>query len=165
MRGRLLGFAFGAFTLLASSHANAWYFPEHVVLMGDGHAALAPEVRAIIRDAVTAARAEGLKLCEGTERTLEDVLTQSPLVTAMVRTPASAPCIPYAALPGLAGDHASDVDELRTVLTGTKGIDLVSVVVYEWRRFRTSALRGQTSLDRMSYVHDLDVALYFIDSG
>jgi TRAP-type C4-dicarboxylate transport system substrate-binding protein len=94
MRGRLLGFAFSAATLLASSRADAWYFPEHVVLMGDGHATLAPEVRDIIGEAVAAARAEGFKLCEGTERTLEDVLTQSPLVTAMVRTPASAPCVP-----------------------------------------------------------------------
>ena len=165
MRGHLLGFALAAFTLLAAPRANAWYFPEHVVLMGDGHGALAPEVRAILEDAVAAARKDGLKLCESTELTLEDVLTAGPLVTAMVRTPASAPCIPYAAMAGLAGDHASDVDELRTVLTGTKGIDLVSVVAYEWRRFRTSTLRGQTSLDRMSYVHDLDVALYFIDSG
>jgi len=165
MRGRLLGFAFAALTLLASSRASAWYFPEHVVLMGDGHATLAPEIRSIIHDAVVAARSEGLKLCDATELTLEDVLSNGPLVTAMIRTPASVPCIPYAALPGLAGDHASDVDELRTVLTGTKGIDLVSVVAYEWRRFRTNAVRAPSSLDRMSYVHDLDVALYFIDSG
>ncbi len=169
MRGRLLGLVLGVATLavgwLTPSRASAWYFPEHVVLMGDGHATLAPEVRSIIRDAVAAARAEGFKLCEGTERTLDDVLLTSPLVTSMVRTPASAPCIPYAALPGLAGDHASDVDELRTVLTGGKGIELISVVAYEWHRFRANALRSQTSLDRMSYVHDLDVALYFIDSG
>lgn len=165
MRGRLLGFALSAVTLLASSRASAWYFPEHVVLAGDGHATLAPEVRSIIRDAVAEARRDGFKLCEQTELTLEQVLTAGPLVTAMIRTPASVSCIPYAALPGLAGDHASDVDELRTVLAGTKGIDLVSAVAYEWRRFRANALRGQTSLDRMSYVHDLDVALYFIDSG
>jgi hypothetical protein len=72
--------------------------------------------------------------------------------------------VPYAALAGLAGDHASDVAELRAVLASAKGIELVSTVAYEWRRFRESVHRGQSTLDRMSFVHDLDVALYFLDS-
>ncbi len=166
MRGRLLAFALTLVaTILASSRANAWYFPEHVVLLHDGHAALAPELRAIIGDAVAAARGDGLNLCERTDVSLDEVLRGVPLRTAMIQTPASVKCVPYIALPGLAGDHASDVDELRTVLTGTKGVDLVSTVAYEWHRFRQNVLRGQTSVDRMSYVHDLDVALYFIDSG
>jgi hypothetical protein len=169
MRGRRFAFALsclaGLAALLASTHAHAWYFPEHVVLLDDGHAALAPELRAIIADAVAAARREGLNLCERTDLSLEEVLKSTPLHTPMIRTPASVACVPYVALPGLAGDHASDVDELRTVLTGSKGIELVSTVAYEWRRFRESTLRGQSSLDRMSFVHDLDVALYFIDSG
>ncbi|MDB4933165.1 MAG: hypothetical protein JWP87_137 [Labilithrix sp.] len=162
---RLLAFAVTLVSLFASSRASAWYFPEHVVLMGDGHAALAPEIRAIIGDTVAAARREGLVLCDRSDLSLEEVLRDSPLATAMIRTPASVACIPYVALPGLAGDHASDIDELRTVLTTNKGIELVSTVAYEWRRFRTNTLRGQSSLDRMSFVHDLDVALYFIDSG
>lgn len=169
MRGRLFAFALsclaGLAALLASTNANAWYFPEHVVLLGDGHNALAPELRAIIADAVAAARREGLNLCERTDLSLDEVLRNTPLATPMIRTPASVGCVPYVALPGLAGDHASDVDELRTVLTGSKGIELVSTVAYEWQRFRENMLRGQSSLDRMSYVHDLDVALYFIDSG
>ena len=169
MRGRLFAFALsclaGLAALLASTTANAWYFPEHVVLLGDGHNALAPELRAIIAEAVAAARREGLNLCERTDLSLDEVLKSTPLRTPMIRTPASVACVPYVALPGLAGDHASDVDELRTVLTGSKGVELVSTVAYEWRRFRESALRGQSSLDRMSFVHDLDVALYFIDSG
>jgi hypothetical protein len=169
MRGRLFAFALSCLAcvaaLLASTNANAWYFPEHVVLLTDGHAALAPELRAIIADAVAAARREGLNLCERTDLSLDEVLRNTPLHTRMIRTPASVPCVPYVALPGLAGDHASDVDELRAVLSGRLGIELVSTVAYEWRRFRENTLRGQTSLDRMSYVHDLDVALYFIDSG
>ena len=166
MRGRLFAFALPLLAaLLASTRASAWYFPEHVVLLGDGHAALAPELRAIIGDAVFAARREGLNVCDRTDVSLEEVLSDTPLRTPMIRTPASAACVPYIALPGLAGDHASDVDELRTVLTGSKGVELVSTVAYEWRRFRQNTLRGQTSLDRMSFVHDLDVALYFIDSG
>lgn len=166
MRGRRFAFALTLLTtLLASTRAGAWYFPEHVVLLGDGHAAVAPELRAIIADAVASARREGLNLCQRTDVSLEEVLTDTPLRTPMIRTPASAACVPYIALPGLAGDHASDIDELRTVLTGSKGVELVSTVAYEWRRFRQNARRGQTSLDRMSFVHDLDVALYFIDSG
>ena len=166
MRGRILAFALTLVaSILASSRASAWYFPEHVVLLGDGHAALAPELRAIIGDAVAAARREGFNLCERTDVSLDEVLRGVPLRTAMIQTPASVECVPYIALPGLAGDHASDVDELRAVLTGTKGVELVSTVAYEWRRFRQNVLRGQTSVDRMSFVHDLDVALYFIDSG
>lgn len=150
--------------LLATPRAHAWYFPEHVVLTGDGHSALTPEIRAVIADAVAAARKEGLAMCERTELGLEDVLSDKPLTTAMIRTPSSVSCVPYAALAGLAGNHASDVGELRTVLATPKGIELVSAVAYEWNRFRESARRGQTSLDRMSFVHDLDVALYFLDS-
>lgn len=167
MRGRrLLAFAVTSVTtLLASSRASAWYFPEHVVLMGDGHAALAPEVRAVIADAGAAARRDGLTLCDRTDLTLEQVLEDTPLATVTIRTPASASCVPYAALPGLAGDHASDVDELRAVLATPKGIALVSTVAYEWRRFQNAVRRGPTTLDRMSYVHDLDVALYFLDAG
>src|SRR5688500_11667635 len=73
-------------TLLLTPRAHAWYFPEHVVLTGDGHAALAPEIRAVIADAVAAARKDGLALCEGTEVGLEDVLTDKPLTTPMIRT-------------------------------------------------------------------------------
>jgi hypothetical protein len=165
MRRRLFAFALALVSLFVSGRARAWYFPEHVVLMGDGHSAVAPEIRAIIADAVAAARHEGLAVCDRTDLSLEDVLRDTPLTTAMIRTPASVACVPYAALPGLAGDHASDVDELRTVLASSKGLELTSTVAYEWRRFRRNTLRGQSSLDRMSFVHDLDVALYFIDSG
>jgi hypothetical protein len=64
MRGRLFAFALVLVaTILAPQRANAWYFPEHVVLLGDGHAALAPELRAIIGDAVAQARREGFNLC------------------------------------------------------------------------------------------------------
>lgn len=150
--------------LLAPRTAGAWYFPEHVLLTGDGHATLPPELRAIIAVAVADARKEGLTLCERTELTLEDVLLDVPLSTKMIKTPASVACVPYAALPGLAGDHASDVAELRSVLTTTKGVELVSTVAYEWRRFREDVQRGPSTLDRMSFVHDLDVALYFLDS-
>ncbi len=167
VRGRSVAFATSSIVslLCTTSLARAWYFPEHVVLTQDGHAALAPALRTIIGDAVSQARREGLAICERTDVSLEDALVETPLRTPMLRTPASVSCVPYAALPGLAGDHASDVSELRTVLATTKGIELVSAVAYEWRRFQQSALRGQASLDRMSFVHELDVALYFLDAG
>ena len=166
-RGRLVAFAisFSVALLCTASPARAWYFPEHVVLSQDGHAALPAELRAIIATAVAQARKEGLAICDRTDLTLEDALLETPLRTPMLRTPASVPCVPYAALSGLSGDHASDVDELRTVLATAKGIELVSAVAYEWRRFQQSALRGQAGLDRMSFVHELDVALYFLDTG
>ena len=163
MRGAVVLLALLALVLVPRT-AGAWYFPEHVVLTGDGHGALAPELRAIIGEAVADARRDGLSLCERTDLTLEDVLLDVPLSTRMILTPASVACVPYASLPGLAGDHASDVAELRAVLASRKGIELVSTVAYEWRRFRESMRRGQSSLDRMSFVHDLDVALYFLDS-
>ena len=156
-----------AVTLLAAcfttTRAHAWYFPEHAVLTGDGHAALAPELRAIIGEAVAEARKEGLPICERTDLGLEDALTEAPLVTARIRTPASVSCVPYATLPGLAGDHADDIAELRDVLTKPTAIELVSAAAYEWHRFREQTRRGQSSLDRMSFVHDLDVAFYFLD--
>ena len=88
MRARLFACALFAL-LLISTPAEAWYFPEHVVLSSDGHAALAPELRAIIAAAVSDARKEGLSLCEATELRLEDALQNKPLLTPMLRTPAT----------------------------------------------------------------------------
>lgn len=163
MRGRLLAFAIVLIATLIPGAARAWYFPEHTVLAGDGHDALAPELRAIIADVVAEARKDGLSLCERTDVRLEDALRDVPLETPMLRTPASVSCVPYASLAGLAGDHAITPAELRTLLTTAKGIELLSVVAYEWRRFRQHVARSPSTLDRMAFVHDLDVALYFVD--
>ena len=166
MRGRAVAIAFVvalAAELASASPARAWYFPEHVVLSSDGHHAVAPEIRAILGAAVADARKEGLTLCERTDLRLDEILLDAPLQTPMIRTPQSVACVPYATLPALAADHASDVGELRTVLTNRTGITLVSAVAYEWRRFLEHARRGERSLDRMSFVHELDVALYFLD--
>ena len=170
VRGRLVAFAIAFFPaafamLFTAAPARAWYFPEHVILTADGHGELPLEVRAVIASAVADAIKDGLSLCEQTDLRLEDALHDTPLHTPMINTPMSVACVPYAALSGLAGDHASDVAELRTVLTTRKGVELVSAVAYEWRRFKASAQRGPTSLDRMSFVHELDVALYFLDPG
>ncbi len=164
MRERV-AIAFVLAALGTTAPARAWYFPEHVVLSRDGQNVLAPEIRAVLGSAVADARKDGLTMCERTDQALDDLLIDAPLQTPMIRTPQSVPCVPYSALSGLAADHASDVGELRALLTNRSGITLVSAVAYEWRRFLDSARRGERSLDRMSFVHELDVALYFLDPG
>jgi hypothetical protein len=150
----------------ASRDARAWYFPEHVVLAHDGLAELPPEIRGVLRDAVQRATQQGLPLCAAVDVGLEDIARRRTLTTKMVRSEISVDCVPYAALSALAGDHASSTRELRTVLTSNKAIELTSAAAYEWTRFREAIARlPNTSLERMSFVHDLDVAFYFMDPG
>ena len=165
---RALPVALGACACAIASapDARAWYFPEHVVIAHDGLMQLPPEVRDVIRDAVLRARGDGLALCARVDVPLEDIAQKKPLETHMVRTEVRVDCVPYSALPALAGDHASSASELRTVLTTQKGIEITSAVAYEWGRFREALERLHApSLERMSFVHELDVAFYFIDPG
>ena len=157
--------AFAAVTATAPD-ARAWYFPEHVVIAHEGVSQLAPEVRAVLADAIERARAQGVSLCPGVDDGLEESSKQRTLTTRMIRTEVSVSCVPYAVLPALAGDHASSAAELRQVLASQKGIEITSAAAYEWRRFLGALERlPNTSLERMSFVHDLDVAFYFIDPG
>jgi hypothetical protein len=152
--------------ILATRDARAWYFPEHVAIARDGLAQLPPEIRDVLGEAVARARAEGLALCERVDVSLEDVVQRRPLQTRMVRTEVRVPCAPYSALPALAGDHSSSSAELRTVLSTSKAIEITSAVAYEWGRFQEALERlPARSLERMSFVHELDVAFYFIDPG
>jgi hypothetical protein len=162
----LVGLCAGAVTFAAAVPARAWYFPEHVVIAHDGIMQLPPELRDVLRDAVMRARSDGLQICERVEASIEDVALPQPLQTRMLHTERGAGCVPYAALPALAGDHAISAAELRTVLTGPKGIELTSAAAYEWSRFQAALQRlPNASLERMSFVHSLDVAFYFIDPG
>jgi len=149
---------------LAPREAAAWYFPEHVLLSSDGHEALPRELRPIIEGAIGAARAQGLKICEHSDVTLEEALVRKPIRTTMIKADSSVECVPYAALAGLAGDHASSVDELRKSLAGDAAVEVVSAVAFEWKRFREAFKRDPAAIDRMAYVHELDVALYFVDT-
>jgi len=155
-----------AAVLASSREARAWYFPEHVEISHDGLVQLRPEIREVLRSAVGRARDEGLALCDRVDASLEDVVVRRPLETRMVRSQVRVECVPYAALGALAGDHASSIFELRTVLASPKAIEITSAVAYEWSRFQ-DALRGlpNTSIERMSFVHELDVVFYFIDPG
>jgi hypothetical protein len=164
----LLGLAAGwvGVALLAPRDAYGWYFPEHVVIAHDGLMELPEEIRDVVIDEASRARSEGVPLCARADVPLEDIAQDKPLVTRMVRSEVRVDCVPYSALPALAGDHASSAAELRTVLTTPKGVEITSAVAYEWRRFREALGRlPAPSLERMSFVHDLDVAFYFIDPG
>jgi hypothetical protein len=164
---RVLGSAAAlVFALLSARDARAWYFPEHVIIAHDGLMELPEPIRDVVRDAVSRARGDGVPLCAPVDVLLEDIAEDRPLVTRMVRSEVRVGCVPYSALPALAGDHASSAAELRTVLTTPKGIEITSAVAYEWRRFKEALERlPAPSLERMSFVHDLDVAFYFIDPG
>ena len=165
--GRLFAGAFaGAFVLASAGDAHAWYFPEHVVLEHDGVMQLPPELRDVLRDAVRRTRGEGMNLCAQIDVPLDEVAQRRALDTRMIHSETSVDCVPYSALPALAGDHAGSAAELRTVLTTKKGIEITSVVAYEWSRFEAAFARlPNRSLERMSFVHALDVALYFVDPG
>jgi len=163
---RSLALAWATAAVISARDARAWYFPEHVVIAHDGLMQLPPEVRDVISGAVDRARSEGMELCARADVPLEAVAQQRPLETRMIRTEVRVDCVPYSALPALAADHANSAAELRTVLTTPKGIEITSAVAYEWGRFRGALERLPTaSIERMSFVHDLDVAFYFIDPG
>src|SRR5271170_7434171 len=125
----------GACILLTPRGAHAWYFPEHVVIAYDGLMELPVEIRDIVKDAVSQARGRGLNLCARVDVPLEDIAQDKPLQTRMIRSEVRVDCVPYSALPALAGDHASSAAELRTVLTTPKGVEITSALAYEWRRF------------------------------
>ncbi len=160
------GVALAAAAMATAGDARAWYFPEHVVIAHDGIVLLPPEIRAVLQDAVSRARAEGLPLCPRMDLSIEDFARSTPIATRMIRSAIGVDCVPYAALSALAGDHADSARELRTVLTTPKGIEIVSAVTFEWVKFQQAFARlPNDSLERMSFVHALDVALYFVDPG
>jgi hypothetical protein len=167
LAGRLFAGACACAVVLASAgDARAWYFPEHVALEHDGVMQLPPELREILKGAVARARDEGMNLCARVDVPLDEVAQRKTVDTRMVHSEIGVDCVPYSVLPALAGDHAGSAAELRTVLTTKKGIEITSVVAYEWSRFEAALTRlPNWSLERMSFVHALDVALYFVDPG
>lgn len=155
------------FSALAGERtAGAWYFPEHVVITTDAVAQLPLEVREILHAAVERARVQGVPLCSAVEVGLEDVPATRAFVTKMLRAPHGVDCVPLTALPALAADHADGTVELRAVLGGDKGRELTTAAAFEWRRFlETVAGAPKAPIERMSFVHDLDVDFYFMDPG
>ncbi|HVH45887.1 MAG TPA: hypothetical protein VM925_26215 [Labilithrix sp.] len=151
---------------LVSPAAAAWYFPEHVRITRDASAQLAPEVRGILQNAVLRARADGLPFCSDVTIGLENVPRTRSLTTRMIVAEKGADCVPYAALPALGGDHADNAAELRRVLLSHKAIEITTAAVHAWLRFlRAVEKLPNTPLERMAFVHELDVDFYFIDPG
>ncbi len=160
------GVSAAAGALATAADARAWYFPEHVIIAHDGVMQLPPQLRDVLRDAVARSRDQGLTLCARVDVPLEEIGQPKAVDTGMIHSEVGVDCVPYAVLPALAGDHSSSAAELRTVLTTKKGIELTSAVAYEWGRFQAAIARlPNASLERMSFVHALDVDLYFIDPG
>jgi hypothetical protein len=146
--------------------ARAWYFPEHVIIAHDGVMELPREIRDVLEDAVVRARGEGLPLCARIDLPLEEFAQKTPIATRMLLAKRGVDCVPYTTLPALAGDHANSATELRRVVTTAKGLEIVSAVAYEWSKFEEALGRlPNAPLERMSFVHSLDVDLYFIDPG
>jgi|HubBroStandDraft_6_1064221.scaffolds.fasta_scaffold10057_3 hypothetical protein len=161
-----LGAALVAAALLTAGEAHAWYFPEHVVIAHDGLMQLPPELRDVLQDAVSRSRREGLRLCARVDLPIEDFAQKRALDTHMIHVDSGLDCVPYSALPALAGDHANSTAELREVIMSQKGIEIASAAAYEWGRFEAALARlPNASLERMSFVHALDVDFYFIDPG
>ncbi|HEY8074940.1 MAG TPA: hypothetical protein VIF62_12540 [Labilithrix sp.] len=157
--------AAGTFTA-SSGEARAWYFPEHIVIGQDGVSELPRPIRGVLDDAIARARRDGLRVCASADTKLESVVQRKPLVTKMVQTDVSVECVPYAALPAIAGDHAVSAADLRAIVTGTRGLELTSAAAYEWGRFHQALEAGpNATIERMSYVHELDVDFYFLDPG
>ncbi len=160
----------GAAVLTASAAApraaHAWYFPEHVAISKDAVGQLAPEVRDLLRTGVERATRDGLSLCSAVDVGLEDLPATRPLHTRLLRAQVGVDCVPFAALPALAADHADDASELRAVLVGSKGRELATAAAFEWRRFlEIVEASPKAPVERMAFVHDLDVDFYFIDPG
>lgn len=127
-----------------STEAGAWYLPEHAEITRIALERSAPigVARAIGR-AVNDARATGLPLCDGVAVPFHAIKPKSAFLTSV------ASCIPYTALPALAGDHAVDTVELRSILQTpvsrwpfrdeTAGAMIVGAAVAVWNEFRESA--------------------------
>lgn len=146
--------------------AAAWYFPEHVALAKQSLEQLPRDVREVLGTAVDRARAQGLALCSGVTVGLEDLPASEPMRTKMLRAHAGADCVPFTALPALAGDHADGPAELRGVLAASKGRELVTAAAFEWNRFLEKVRQSpKAPVERMSFVHELDVDFYFLDPG
>jgi hypothetical protein len=161
-----VGLGLVATGIVTAGEARAWYFPEHVVIAHDGVMQLPPEVRDVLQEAVSRARAAGLRLCPRMDLPLEDFAQKRPLETRMIHSAVGVDCVPYAALPALAGDHSNGAAELERVITSQKGLEITSAAAYEWGRFEEALARlPNASLERMSFVHALDVDFYFIDPG
>ncbi|WP_434045530.1 MULTISPECIES: hypothetical protein [Sorangium] len=141
-----------------SSTANAWYFPEHVVLAEEGLAWLPEGARGALGEAVRDVAASSL-VCERLDEPFY-------ATTSLTRDA----CIPYATLAALAGDHASTVGELWSLVrrdeAGETGQRLQFGARTQWRDFLRKLRQDEDAAapsDRSDLVRDLDIYLLGVD--
>jgi hypothetical protein len=109
--------------LFMPRRAAAWIFPEHTELTRLGFERNLPEAaREELSAAMAAAREAGLRICEA--------------IDPLDRVPeAGRTCVPYSALPALAGDHANTSAELRTLIESGTAQKIVEAIAKPWREY------------------------------
>ncbi|WP_437304649.1 hypothetical protein [Sorangium sp. So ce388] len=204
-------FATAAFLVLYSPASHAWFFPEHAEITRIALTKYAPApVAEAIQHAVDVASEcvqdpyskerrcipySSLPLCRSVALPFHAVpLAASPSEqrkTPRALTTPYATCISYGALPALAGDHATNIDELERLLRVevpraflpelTVAGMVVGASVETWDDFRLSApieftrifegsspsssgvVVTSTSLNRRKLIRDLDGRLLLVD--
>ena len=158
---------------LESGTARAWYFPEHVAVTAEALREVSPLVLGPIERAIAEARKERFLVCPQGDLGLEKVGVPRPTVTKRLKAELFVDCVPFSALPALAGDHAANAHELEAMVYSPSepfdpramplGHEIVTVSAIEWRRFLAELRRDPIHVDRAGYMHALDVFLYFLD--
>jgi hypothetical protein len=153
--------------------AEAWYFPEHVAVTAEALREVSPLVLGPIERAIAEARKEHFLVCPQGDLGLENVGVPKPTVTKRLKADLFVECVPFSALPALAGDHAANAHELEAMVYWPSeplypmemplGHEIVTASALEWRRFLTELRSGPIHVDRAGYVRALDVFLYFLD--
>ncbi len=138
---------------IMTSRAHAWYLPEHAeitrkALEYDVPAPLRAEIMRVVHAAKLDVAHGLLPLCE------TDTPLRSVSLDDRVGGAPSVACIPYNALPAIAGDHSLQSNELIALMTERvprpflEGHTVASMVVgtaaIEWQRFLTDAPRAET---------------------
>lgn len=156
-----------ALTVLAiTKPAQAWYFPEHVVLTEQGVAGISEITPAwdVLSAAWKAARDPSngsLRLCEQLEAALYADAHRHP-----VHVQPTVDCTPYGALPAMAGDHADDAFELLALLDEDSelGMQMVRSSRELLGRFVADYEDAEPSPERRrTYVQSLDAVLFLVD--
>lgn len=142
-----------ALILLAAAPARAWYFPEHAAATCDGLTHLSDDLRAVYERAVTLATGAGVPLCADPSQRLDRTPRRPPMRF-------DAACIPYCALPALAGDHATSAADLEAATRNGSGAKVVGATISVWRDLLRGFGFGGTVTERsVTAMRDLDVLL------
>lgn len=159
--------------LVGPAPALAWYLPEHVTVTTEALREVSSLALHPIERTIEEARKEHFLICPRGDLALEDVGIARPVVTKRLKAELFVNCVPYSALPAMAGDHSVDAHDLEQMVYSPVesfdpkamplGHEIVTATALEWKRFLADLKRDPLHLDRAGYVHALDVFLYFLD--